>query len=155
MIYADTSFIVSAYTSDLNSPEATDFLGSHKPTLPFVFLHWPEVAGSLWKSQPAPGKIWDMIQEDIYGGKKMQLLALDAETIGRRAAGLMKHYCPRWKKLRSLDALHVSAAVCGRFDTFLSFDSASFQRVLAHDQKLKVWPPLTDAEKARLKESAA
>ncbi len=34
------------------------------------------------------------------------------------------------------------------------FDRNSFQRVLAHDQKLKVWPPPTAEEKSTLKPSA-
>jgi len=41
------------------------------------------------------------------------------------------------EKLRSLDALHVAAAVTGNFKTFVSFDLRSFQRVLAVTQKLK------------------
>jgi hypothetical protein len=31
---------------------------------------------------------------------------------------------------------HISAAVTGHFKTFVSFDAGSFQRVLAHAQKL-------------------
>ena len=150
MIYADTSLIVSAYVEDANTREARGFIARHAPKLPFAFLHWPEVAGSFWKYHPEPEKRWELLQEDIAGGKKLYLAELDAEAVGRRAAGLMKHYCRRWQKLRALDTMHVSAAISGQFQTFLSFDSGSFQRALAADQKLQVWPPLTGEEKVRL-----
>jgi predicted nucleic acid-binding protein len=87
----------------------------------------------------------------MAGGKKLYPLELEADLVARRAAGLIINYCPRWKKLRSLDALHVAAAVTGNFKTFVSFDLRSFQRVLAATQKLKVWPPLTAGEYQSLK----
>jgi hypothetical protein len=57
---------------------------------------------------------------------------------------------PAWKKLRSLDAIHV-AAVAGNFKTFVPFDTRSYQRVFAATQKLKIWPPLTSVENLALK----
>ena len=36
---------------------------------------------------------------------------------------------------------------------FLSFDTKSAQRILAHTQNLKVWPALTYQEDKRLKQS--
>lgn len=154
MTYADSSFIVSAYTEDANTEAALTFIKQHKPKLPFAFLHWPEIAGSFWKSHPEPEKRWELLQEDIAGGRKLYLLQVDSDRVARRAAGLMKGYCGRWNKLRSLDAMHVSAAVEAEADTFLSFDTRSYQRVLASTQKLRVWPPLTAEETAHLKQSA-
>jgi predicted nucleic acid-binding protein len=86
----------------------------------------------------------------LAGGKKLYSLDLEADLVARRAAGLIINFCPRWKKLRSLDALHVAAAVTGQFKTFVSFDTRSFQRVLAATQKLNVWPPLTAGENLAL-----
>jgi hypothetical protein len=115
-------------------------------------LHWPEVAKALWTSHESDAEIiCENLREDVSDGAKLFSPDVDPDRIARRAAGLMKHYCPHWKKLRSLDVLHVAAAVEGGFTSFLSFDSASCQRALAHDQKLNVWPPLTAGEKARLK----
>jgi len=62
----------------------------------------------------------------------------------------LRNYYPRWKKLRSLDAMHVAAAVESGCKVFLSFDTNSCQRILAATQKLEVWPALTSDEKARL-----
>jgi predicted nucleic acid-binding protein len=152
MIYADTSFIASAYGLDANTASARHFIESNKPRLPLFFLHWPELAKSFWTSHPESAEtLWDWVKEDMAGGKKLYLLELEADLVARRAAGLIINYCPRWKKLRSLDALHLAAAVTGNFKTFVSFDMRSFQRVLAVTQKLKVWPPLTAAENQSLK----
>jgi len=152
MIYADTSFIASAYGLDTNTENARTFITQNQPTLPFVFLHWPELAKFLWTSHAGEAaKLWDLVSEDLLERKKLYPHEPDANLVARRAAGLLRHYCPRWKKLRSLDALHVAIAVDGNFKTFLSFDMGSFQRVLAAAQKLQVWPPLTAEEKARLK----
>ena len=147
MIYADTSFIASAYGLDANTASARHFIESNKPRLPLFFLHWPELAKSFWTSHPESAEtLWDWVKEDMAGGKKLYPLELEADLVARRAAGLIIHFCPRWKKLRSLDALHVAAAVTGNFKTFVSFDTRSYQRVLAATQKLKVWPPLTAEE---------
>jgi len=152
MTYADTSFLVSAYSKDSNTSEARRFIVEYSPRLPFTFLHWPVVAKSLWTNSPERAEIiWEAIQQEISDGQKLYLPDLDADDVARRAAGLMKNYCLRWKKIRSLDTLHVSAAVTGHFKTFVSFDATSFQRVLAHSQKLSVWPPLTAAEQKHLK----
>ena len=152
MIYADTSFIASAYGLDANTASARHFIESNKPRLPLFFLHWPELAKSFWTSHPESAEtLWDWVKEDMAGGKKLYPLELEADLVARRAAGLIINYCPRWKKLRSLDALHVAAAVTGNFKTFVSFDLRSFQRVLAVTQKLKVWPPLTAGENQSLK----
>jgi predicted nucleic acid-binding protein len=147
MIYADTSFIASAYGLDANTTAARRFIEAHQPRLPLGFLHWPELAKAFWTSHPENAeKLWDWVREDLAGGRKLYPLELEADPVSRRAAGLMINFCPRWRKLRSLDALHVATAVAGGFKTFLSFDTRSFQRVLATSQKLKVWPPLTTDE---------
>jgi predicted nucleic acid-binding protein len=152
MIYADTSFIVSAYGLDAHTGAARRFIETSNPRLPLGFLHWPELAKSFWTSHPENAeKLWDWVKEDVAGGKKLYALELDADFVGKRAAGLMINFCPRWRKLRSLEALHVAAAVAGNFETFVSFDSRSYQRVLAATQKLKVWPPLTAEENQFLK----
>ena len=152
MIYADTSFIASAYGLDANTASARHFIESNKPRLPLFFLHWPELAKSFWTSHPESAEtLWDWVKEDMAGGKKLYPLELEVDLVARRAAGLIINYCPRWKKLRSLDALHVAAAVTGNFKTFVSFDRRSFQRILAVTQKLKVWPPLTAGENQSLK----
>ena len=151
MIYADTSFLAACYLDDAHTEKALAYLEKHEPRLPFLFLHWPELAKAVTTASPDAENDWDTIRQDVAAGQKLHAETVDAERTGKRAAGLLRNFCPRWKKLRSLDAMHVAAAVELGCKTFLSFDTASFQRVLAATQKLVVWPPLTEDEKARLK----
>lgn len=151
MTYADTSFLSSCYIDDEQSEMALVYVESHRPRLPFTFLHWPEMSKATLAKSSNADKDWEKIKTDVSVGKKLFAAPMDADRVGRRAAGLMWNYYARWNKLRSLDAMHVAAAVEGGFKTFLSFDSNSYQRLLAHTQRLSVWPPLTDDEKKRLK----
>ena len=65
MIYADSSFIISCYVPDANSPQADKF-NAEEHRLPFTFLHWPEVAKALWTSHPARAEsVWDELKRDI------------------------------------------------------------------------------------------
>ncbi len=151
MIYADSSFIIACYVPDANSPQADKF-NAEEHRLPFTFLHWPEVAKALWTSHPTRAEsVWDELKGDVADGKTLFRAKLDADAVAQRAAGLMRHYAGRWPKLRAIDVMHVSAAVESGAKTFLSFDTRSYQRVLAHTQKLKVWPALTAEEAAHLK----
>lgn len=151
MTYADTSFIVATYVPDANTLLADQFNEQDHP-LPFTFLHWPEVAKALWTNHPALAEtVWDEIKGALADGQTLYRPTLDADTVAQRAAGLMRHYAQRWPKLRAIDVMHVSAAVELGAKTFLSFDSRSYQRVLASTQKLKVWPVLTREESAHLK----
>lgn len=150
MTYADTSFIGSAYVADANTDEAKRYLTTHEPRLPFLFLHWPEITRAVFTKSTEPDAAWDTINADVLGGVKFHRPDVDADRVGQRAAGMLRNYVGRWPKLRSLDVMHVAAAIETGCKTFLSFDKSSFQRVLAHDQKLEVWPELSPEEKKRL-----
>ena len=91
------------------------------------------------------------MKSDLADGQTIYRAKLEADAVAHRAAGLMRHYSGRWPKLRAIDVMHVSAAVETGAKTFLSFDTRSYQRVLAHTQKLKVGPALTAEEGAHLK----
>lgn len=145
MIYADTSFIGSLYVPDANTDAALDYIEQEQPRLPFLFLHWPELSKTVFSYPDAEGT-WDRFKADLIAGKKFCEPSTSARRIGERAAGLMRHFCLRWQKLRSLDVMHVAAAVETGSRCFLSFDVNSSQRVLARSQNLKVWPPLTSSE---------
>jgi len=149
MIYADTSFISSCYVDDTHSETAVSYLEKQRPRLPFIFLHWPELAKAVTAASPDAAADWEAIKTDMQAGEKLCAAAVDADRVGKRAAGLLRNFYPRWNSLRSLDAMHVAAAVEFGAKTFLSFDSQ--QRVLAATQKLEIWPPLSVEEKARLK----
>ena len=152
MNYADTSFTAAAYAGDTNTPEARSYMVEAESRLPFTFLHWPEVAKALWSNHPTLAEtVWDELKGALADGQTLYRPKLDADTVAQRAAGLMRHYAQRWPKLGAIDVMHVSAAVELGAKTFLSFDSRSYQRVLASTQNLQVWPVLTREEAAHLK----
>ena len=150
MIYADSSFIAACYLEDEHTPAARSYSVTHHPRLPFIFLHWPELAKAITAQSADAEADWEAIKTDVLAGETLYAATVDAERTGRRAAGLLRHFYPRWKKLRSLDAMHVAAAVESGCKIFLSFDTNSCQRILAATQKLEVWPALTKDERARL-----
>ena len=152
MIYADTSFIGSLYVPDANTDAALDYVEKERPQLPFLFLHWPELAKTIF-SYPDPEGPWERFKADLAAGTKFQVPEIDPQRIGERAAGLMSHFCRPCPKLRSLDVMHVAAAIETGARHFLSFDVRSAQRILARTQNVKVWPPLTADEASRLKRS--
>ncbi len=152
MTYADSSFIASVWAVDAGTADARRYVAGQEPRLPFTFLHWPEVAKALWSNHPAKAElIWEALKDALADGQTLYRVELDAEAVGRRAAGLMRHYAARWPRLRAIDVMHVGAAIECQAKIFLSFDSRSQQRVLAHTQKLKVWPALTREETAQIK----
>ena len=98
MTYADTSFLVSAYGQDVNTGIAHNYFERETPRVPFTFLHWPEVAKALWTNNSDEAeRVWDEIQRDISDGQKLYLPDLNADGVARRAAGLLRNFCPRWK----------------------------------------------------------
>jgi hypothetical protein len=46
-VYADSSFLVSCYLVDVNTPRAKGFLSEHDSPLPFTALHELEVRNAL------------------------------------------------------------------------------------------------------------
>jgi hypothetical protein len=146
MIYADTSFIGSLYVPDVNTDAALNYLEQEQPRLPFLFLHWPELAKTVF-AYPDAETVWERFKSDLTAGAKFSEPETSASRIGERAAGLMRHFCQRWPRLRSLDVMHVAAAVESRARYFLSFDVHSAQRALAQTQNLKLWPALTPEER--------
>lgn len=152
MIYADTSFLVSAYADDVNTAKADAYLAGEKPRLPLVFFHWPEIARALYAYHAATAeKLWEDVRADFAGGRKLYPPHVDLDRVALRAVGMIRDKAARWPRLRAVDVMHVSAAVEVGARVFLSFDTASDQRILAHTQRLKVWPALTPEENSRLR----
>ena len=138
MIYADSSFLASAYVTDANTWTAVEYLTKHKPRLPFSFLHWPELTKTIFTFDANAEETWGVVEADLLGGRRLYVAREDCDRVARRASGLMRHYVKRWPALRSLDVLHVATAIELGSKTFLSFDKQ--QRLLAAEQKMTVLP---------------
>jgi predicted nucleic acid-binding protein len=149
--YADSTFLAACYLEEAHSAAALALLRRENPRLPVNWLHRVELTKAIWTRLPDPAARWHALEGDVESRRKLYAENANGEAIAVRAAALLKKHSPRWKKLRSLDAIHVGAAIEGGFGDFLSFDTNSFQRVLAHSEGLSVWPKLTDEEQQKLK----
>jgi predicted nucleic acid-binding protein len=141
--YADTGFVVTLYKEEATSASAAALMAgqtagvslSQLGALEFRnALHLAVFRGELTASDAAP--MQSLFQEDVANGifvitpvPASTLFAKAMELADRHSAGL---------GTRSLDLLHVAAALLLKADTFLSFDER--QRKAAKAEGLKVKP---------------
>jgi len=125
--YADTSFLVSLYGSDVNSRAATSLVQKHRP----VFLVTPfgetEFTGVVFAITARPGgwaihearSIEEHFTRDSQTGV-WQWEDFPAET-WRQARELSRRHAPALG-CRAMDALHVASALILAADDFYTFD---------------------------------
>ena len=141
--YPDTSFVLSGYLLDVHSAKAAAHLaGRHRPLAVTALLGF-EVEQALQlgmfrkKIAPAQGhKALSDWQADLASGA-VEIVGTDwpqAFEEARRIARLRTVT----EGYRSLDILHVAAAVVSEAEEFLTFDER--QRKLAQAEGLKVKP---------------
>jgi len=125
--YADTSFLVSLYSSDANSARADVWRQANPSPLPYTLLHRLEIRNALWQSvfrkKRAPHEASEVLQEmevDVIAG----LLAMPATSfdgVWKYADELSDAHTPA-TGARSLDILHVAAAKLLEVDEIVTFD---------------------------------
>lgn len=141
--YADSSFLVSCYVTDANTPQAKAHLLRAGAPLVFTALHALEVRNAfqlgvfrgLFSATDAAAALANL-EADLRSGR------LTGKTVNwpvalRIAARLSASYSATIGA-RSLDILHVAAAKALRAVEFMSFDTR--QRTLAATVGLKVAP---------------
>lgn len=139
----DSSFFVSLYSKDQNSPAAGRFIASRSGTLGFSPLNRIEVRNAL-RNLCARGAIneterrtaFRQMEEDLESGFLLHMSINWTQTF-RRADHLSEQHAARDGQ-RAIDLLHVAIALEFRAATFLSFDQR--QRKLAAAAGLKVKP---------------
>ena len=105
MIYADTSFLVSAYGLDANTATARKFIEANQPRLPLAFLHWPEMAKSFWTEPSRKCRETLGLGERRFGrGKKLYPLESGSGSGCQARGGIDHQLLSALEKLRSLDA---------------------------------------------------
>jgi len=139
--YADSSFLVSCYVVDTNTPRAKAILSTIHAPLVFTDLHWLEVQnafqlgifrGHLSVAEGAAALA--NLRSDLRSGRLMRTV-VTWPAVFRAAAGLSRRYS-KAAGTRSLDILHVASARSLRAAEFLSFDTR--QLALAAHAGLKV-----------------
>jgi len=142
-IYVDTSVLYSLYGKDANSPRADAWRQSNPVPLDFTGLHRLELRNALslavFQQRLTAAEslaAWQMVEEDLAAG----LLAPKSDLwtpLLREAESLAKQHTPTIGS-RSLDILHVAAALVSDATEFCTFDTR--QSKLAQLAGLRVQP---------------
>jgi hypothetical protein len=141
--YADSSFLVSCYILDANTPQAKVWLSHAGAPLAFTALHALEVRNAfelgvfrgLLKSAEATAS-WTNLERDLRSGRLIKTAV--NWPLAYRVAALLSDRHSAVTGTRSLDILHVAAAKTLRVSEFISFDTR--QRTLAATVGLKATP---------------
>jgi len=138
MIYADTSFLVSAYIEDRNSPAADDLLNS-ADRLWFTPLHFAEwlhaTSQQAFRGRLLASEI-EMVRMELEADRAAGLWV--AAPIPDNAFDLCAELARRYGAklgIRTLDSLHVACAVELKAERFWTFDER--QAKLAKAEGLK------------------
>src|SRR2546427_363320 len=116
--YADSSFLVSCYLTDANTPQAKTYLLTVNSPLIFSALQVLEVRNAfklgvfrkLFSAADATAA-WANLEQDVRGGRLVKE-GLDW-PLAFRVASLLSNRHSEVIGTRSLDVLHVAAARCG------------------------------------------
>ncbi len=141
--YADSSFLVSCYVSDANTPRAKAYLLQTGEPLVFTALHALEVRNAfrlgvfrgLFTAAEASAARANL-EADLRSGRLVKK-SVNWPVVLRIAARFSERHSAT-VGTRSLDILHVAAAKALRAVEFVSFDGR--QRTLAATVGLKVAP---------------
>ena len=144
LAYADTSVIVKSYLDEPDSPEADRVLRGLGTPLAYTPLHEVEVPNAVYLKRfrgeigvDEEREVLEALRGDLRQGLLLRPDFLDLRKVFVRAAMLAEKHSPQ-VGTRSLDLLHVAAALeCGSGD-FVSYDLR--QRKVAAGEGLRVVP---------------
>lgn len=141
--YADTGFLVSLYLEESTSKAADAALGTNRQPLPVIALGLLEFRNALNRAvhqqritTAERDALWQDVETDIAGGFLVATHVASAD-LHAKARELSDRYTPT-VGTRSLDLLHVAAALLLDVKTFFSFDER--QRQAASCEGFKVKP---------------
>ena len=141
--YADTSFLVSLYSSDANSARADLWRQANPAPLPFTSLHALEFRNALWQSAfkkiRNPNDVREVFREietDIATGLLIKPAGVFDE-VWKQACDLADAHTMALGA-RSLDILHVAAARWLQVEELVTFDQRQAALVLRIGLKVAV-----------------
>ena len=141
--FADTGFIASLYLEESTSKAADAALGTKRVPLLFTPLAALELRNAFSRavqrqriSAAQRDALWQDVEADIASGF-LVLTPVASDELHHKARQLSDRYTPTLGT-RSLDLLHVAAALVLEAKVFFSFDDR--QRKAAASEGLKVKP---------------
>jgi len=141
--FADTSFITSLYLAESTSQAADAALGNNRQPLPLTPLGMLELRNAFNRAMQRQritlaqrDALWQDVETDIASGFLVPT-SVSSEELHKKARELSDRHTPTLGT-RSLDLLHVAAALVLEAKEFLSFDDR--QRKAAASEGLKVKP---------------
>jgi len=128
IVYADTSFLMAAYSPEPESMRVLAWLQSARQPLPFTPLHRLEVRNAIrlrvFRGEITPDQRQQAFQEiesDLAGAVLEHIAVPWVDTL-REAEDLAAKHAEKLG-VRSMDLLHVGLAVTLRAADFFSFDT--------------------------------
>lgn len=150
MNYLDANFIAALHFNVAGQSEMAERFVRKSP-LPFLVSGLAELearrafVGRTGQTRSDP---WEVFSEKLEAGTWLRY-PVAWEPTASRAVELIERFGARLRA-GTLDTMHVVLAQLSGCTWFLSFDTNSNARVLAASARLKVFPHLNAAEKARL-----
>lgn len=140
--YADTGFLVSLYLAESTSKAADTALGAHRQPVPLTPLVQSEMRNAFnlavkWRrlTEAERDALWRDVEADIASGFLVPT-TVPAADWHAKARELSDRYSPT-VGTRSLDLLHVAAAVLLETETFYSFDERQRQAAAGEGMTVK------------------
>ena len=140
--FADTGFIASLYLEESTSKAADAALGAKRQPLPLTPLAHLELRNAfnraVQRQRITPAErdaLWQDVESDIASGFLVRTPVPSAE-LHAKARELSDRYTPT-VGTRSLDLLHVAAALLLGTETFFSFDERQRQTAAGEGMKVK------------------
>jgi len=142
-IYTDTSLLVSLYVADANSHKADAWRQANSVPLDFTGFHRIEFRNALglavFQQRLTSGEAtaaWQKVQDDLAAGRLVSQPILWNKIL-REAESMVENHTPNIGS-RTLDVLHVAAALVSGATEFCTFDER--QGKLARLAGLRVQP---------------
>jgi hypothetical protein len=143
--FADTNWLFSLYYQTRDRPKVGAWAGKGPSTLVVSVAVLAECRCNFWRAGDRLSALESDLETRLYvncGYTFEQMVAISGD--------LFRRYAPR-ANIGTLDILHIAAARRFGCEWFLSFDSASGCRAVAHDCGLKVFPELAPEDRAWLR----
>ena len=142
-VYADTSALLKVYWREDDSAEAISLLTGYEVPWVYSLLHEVELPNAFHLKRfrgectaEQEREVLACLRSDVQTGR-LRRVVIDAEDMFLRAADLSAKYSAKMGT-RSLDLLHVAAALESGSTDFISYDAR--QRKVAAGEGLRVVP---------------